>query len=357
MEVENFSLVALLGIFGVAAAAVWIAGSYLSNATDVLSDRLGLGEALGGIILLAIVTNLPEVAITASAALQQDLGIAIGNILGGIAIQTVVLVLLDAFGLGKSDSLTYRAASLALVLEGVLVIAVLTLTIIGHELPPTLIFARMTPAGLMIATVWVAGLYLISRAGTQLPWHKNGDAPGGQTKTRGHAKQQKAQLAKTRGRSTGFTAAVFGVGALVTLIGGIALELSGDAIAKRVGMSGVIFGATVLAAATALPEVSTGLAAVKLGDYKMAFSDIFGGNAFLPVLFLLATLLSGKAVLPEAQATDIYLTAVGMLLTCIYICGLIFRPRRQIARMGIDSLLVLVVYVVAIAGLFTIAKR
>lgn len=344
----------LLLVFAAAAAAVWVAGVHLSNATDVLASRFGMGEALGGLILLAIVTNLPEVAITVSAAMQGDLGIAIGNILGGIAIQTVVLVLLDFFGLGKKDGLTYRAASLGLVLEGVLVIAVLTLTIIGHELPATLIFARMTPAGVLIALVWVAGLFLINRARTSLPWHSGGDAPGGQAKPRGYAMKQRGELAKNA--STARFVAVFAAGALVTLVAGVALEVSGEAVAKRLGMSGVLFGATVLAAATALPEVSTGLAAVKLGDYKMAFSDIFGGNAFLPVLFLLATLVSGEAVLPKAQRTDIYLTALGMLLTCVYVCGLVFRPRRQIARMGIDSVVVLLLYVVGIAGLFAVGK-
>ena len=57
---------------------MWIAGVKLSNTTDVLSSRLGLGEALGGLILLAIATNLPEIAITASAALSNNLGVAIG---------------------------------------------------------------------------------------------------------------------------------------------------------------------------------------------------------------------------------------------------------------------------------------
>ncbi|MDQ6626569.1 MAG: sodium:calcium antiporter [Verrucomicrobiota bacterium] len=354
MKLDHASLTVLLLVFAAAAAAVWVAGVHLSNATDVLAHRFGMGEALGGLILLAIVTNLPELAITVSAAMSGELGIAIGNVLGGIAIQTAVLALLDVFGLGKKDGLTYRAASLVLVLEGVLVIAVLTLTIIGHELPATLIFARMTPAGVAIAVVWVAGLFLINRARTDLPWHSGGDAPGGQAKPRGHSVKQTSELAKNS--STAWHVMVFAVGALVTLVAGVALEVSGEAIAKRTGMSGVLFGATVLAAATALPEVSTGLASVKLGDYKMAFSDIFGGNAFLPVLFLLATLVSGEAVLPKAHPTDIYLTALGMLLTCVYIGGLVFRPRRQVARMGVDSLLVLVLYAVGIAGLFAIGK-
>ena len=119
-------------------------------------------------------------------------------------------------------------------------------------------------------------------------------------------------------------------------------------------MSGVVFGATILAAVTALPQISTGLAAVKLGDYKLAVSDIFGSNAFLPVIFLLATLLSGKAVLPQAQKSDMYLTGLGILLTAVYIYGLVFRPRKQIARMGIDSIIVLILYVAGVAGLFAL---
>ena len=66
----------------------------LSSTTDALDVRLGLGEELGGILLLAVAGSLPEVAITVSAAASGHLGLAAGNLIGGIAVQTMVLVVL-----------------------------------------------------------------------------------------------------------------------------------------------------------------------------------------------------------------------------------------------------------------------
>jgi cation:H+ antiporter len=348
---EQMSLPLLSLIFAAAAAVVWIAGIQVSKTTDVLSSRFGLGEALGGAILLAIVTNLPEIAITASGAMRNQLGIATGNILGGIAIQTVVLALLDAFGLGKKAPLTSHAASLDLVLEAVLVLGMLALVFMGHQLPASLVWRGITPDDVLIVGAWVAGLYLIGKARGALPWESHGEAPGGQ---RRRTARQKREREDERKSSTGWALIVFLIAATATLISGVVLQQTSETMAKQLGMTGMVFGATILAAVTALPEVSTGLTAVRLGDYKLAMSDIFGGNAFLPVIFLVATLVSGKAVLPHATKSDLYVTALGMLLTVIYIFGLIFRPRRQFARMGIDSVIVVVLYALGIAGLFAI---
>ncbi len=349
---SGWPVLGLLLAFAAAAAAVWVAGISLSNQTDVLSARFGLGSALGGLILLAIATNLPEIAIVASASLSGNLGVAVGNIMGGIAIPTVVLVALDAFGVRGRRPLTYRAASLVLVLEAVLVVAVLAIVIAGTQLPPSLLALRVTPAPVLIAVTWVVGLLLLRRAGRSLPWHESGQPPDGQEHPRGQSTTERVRKQQI---STAKSATLFGIAAVATLAAGVVLERSGDALADRIGLSGVLFGATVLAAATSLPELSTGLASVRIGDYQLAVSDIFGGNAFLPVLFLMATVISGHAVLPQAQHTDIYLTALAMVLTLIYAVGLIFRPNRRIARMGIDSLTVLVVYTIGVAGLFAIA--
>jgi cation:H+ antiporter len=61
-------------------------------------------------------------------------------------------------------------------------------------------------------------------------------------------------------------------------------------------------------------------------------------------------------VLGSAAKTDAFLAVLGILLTSVYIAGLVIRPRRQYLRLGPDSLLVLVLYVAGIAGMVVISQ-
>ena len=111
----------LVLVFAVAVVVTWIAGVSLAKATDALDARLGFGEELGGILLLAVAGSLPEVAITVSAAAQGNLDLAAGNLIGGIAVQTMVLVLCDV-AVGPQRPLTFLVGALTPVLEGMLVV-------------------------------------------------------------------------------------------------------------------------------------------------------------------------------------------------------------------------------------------
>lgn len=348
MLLSNFSTLLLIIIFLAAAAAIWLVGIRITYATDYIAEYFSLGEAFGGLVFLAIVTNLPEIAITIVAAYNHNMDMAISNILGGIAIQTVVLVLIDIFGVGKLGPLSFKSTSFILLLEGISLIFILTLVLIGKQFSPDLIVFRTTPFEWLIVAVWLGSIYLISKQSVNSHPHprksmyahevvdKQGkDSPG---KKKSFSSVKPAML-------------VFIFCALVTLIAGWALEETGQLLADRFHMGGVLFGATFLALATALPEISTGIASARIKDYQMAVSDIFGGNAFLPVLFIVASMISGNAILPSLKPSDMYLTGIGILLTGIYMIGMIIRPRKQFLYMGIDSIVVLIVYAVSVVGL------
>jgi cation:H+ antiporter len=121
-------------------------------------------------------------------------------------------------------------------------------------------------------------------------------------------------------------------------------------------MQGAVFGATFLAAATALPEISSGLAAVRLGDLQLAVGDILGGNSFQICLLLLADLLAGTPVIVATHHSDVWLGALGLVMTGIVAAAIIARPQRIFFRLGIDSLVLIVVYAGGIVLLTRIAS-
>jgi cation:H+ antiporter len=339
-------------VFVAGSAATWAAGVTLSKTTDVLDARLGLGEELGGLLLLAVAGSLPELAITVSAAAGGNLPLAAGNLIGGIAVQTMVLLVCDVAA-GSQRPLTYLVGALTPVLEGLLVILVVAGVQLGALLKPsTAIGGVVSPASLAIVVVWVLGVWGIDRARKERRWTVSmpGSRPG-----RPHRRDPHPERARPfADASTGRVALRFGLACAVTLIAGVALEVSGNVLADRAGINGVIFGATVLATATALPEISSGIAAVRLGDNALAIGDIFGGNAFQVCLFLLADLIAGAPVLPTSGKDNAWLAALGLALTAIYGYGVISRPTRVYWRIGADSLLALVVFALGIAGLFVI---
>jgi cation:H+ antiporter len=342
----------LLLIFLAASAATWMAGVALSKTTDALDARLGLGDELGGLILLSVAGSLPELAITISAAAQGNLPLAAGNLIGGIAIQTMVLLVCD-FAVGPSRPLTYLVGALTPVLEALLVVMAVAGVEMGALLKEsTAIGGRVSPASLGIVVIWVVGLYVINRARKDPRWNVSmpGSRPGRHRRSQPHPEQAHPYA----GASTARVALIFGLGCAVTLGAGVALETSGNVLADRLGVNGVIFGATVLAAATALPEISSGIAAVRLGDHALAIGDIFGGNAFQVCLFLVADLVAGRPVLPSSGDLNAWLAALGVALTAVYGFGVIGRPQHTHARLGPDSLLALALFGLGIAGLFVV---
>jgi len=339
----------LVLIFVAASAATWVAGVALSKTTDALDARFGLGDELGGLILLAVAGSLPELAITISAAASGNLALAAGNLIGGIAMQTMVLLVCD-FAVGPARPLTYLVGRLTPVLEGLLVILVVAGVEMGALLKPsTAIGGRVSPASLGIVVVWVVGLYAINRAAKDPRWSISmpGSRPG-----RHRAEKRQEPAHPYAGASTARVATVFGLACAVTLAAGVALEGSGSELANRMGINGVIFGATILAGATALPEISSGIAAVRLGDHALAMGDVFGGNAFQVCLFLVADLVAGSPVLPSAGNLNAWLAALGVALTAVYGFGVISRPMHTRFRLGPDSLLALALFGLGIAGLF-----
>jgi cation:H+ antiporter len=294
---------------------------------------------------------LPEIAITVSAVAKGNLGLAAGNLIGGIAVQTMVLVICDAVA-SKKQSLTYLVGSLVPVLEGLLVVFVVGLVLMGALLPQSTSIGPLSPASIGIVIAWLAGVYSIDQARKSPKWKV--EAPGSRPGRRTHRVRAPVQKPSWMTQSTATAGLVFALGCVVTLVAGVVLEVAGSHLADRANINGVIFGATVLSVATALPEISSGVAAVRLGDNELAVADIFGGNSFQVILFFVADLIAWKPVLPTSGHANSWLAILGILLTVVYAWAVVIRHERAYFRLGIASYLAIVLFGLGVAGLVVV---
>lgn len=143
--------------------------------------------------------------------------------------------------------------------------------------------------------------------------------------------------------------------ALVILTAGWALARTGDALAEQTGLGVSFVGVAFVAASTSLPELSTTLGAVRRGNHAMAVSNILGTNCLEVALFLLAdAVFRGGPILAATDRSALFAGTIGMVVTCIFLLGLLERRDKTVLRMGVDSLSVLLVYGCGLVGLYTL---
>ena len=351
---NHLGIPALLLLFAGAAVATWIAGVCLAKATDVLDDRFGLGETIGGMVLLSITGALPELAITVSAVSSGHLDIAAGNLIGGVAMQTLVLVIADRFMQG-SRPLSTASASLVPALEGTLVICVVGITVMSGLLPASAAVGPLGVGSIAILVVWMVGMVALGRCRDRkdmdLVVPADTAAPTAMPGADGSGKSDGLHNVSTARNVT-----IFLVASVVTLVAGVVLEQSGDRLADLMGINGVLFGATVLALASALPEISTAITGVKMKTYTLVFGDIFGGNAFQLILFVLADLLAGQPVLTHEGRANAWIGMIGLVMTAVYVAGILLRKPRRYWGLGADSWAALLIYVLGTWGFVLVSR-
>ena len=346
---NNFSLVSLFLIFILSGVFTWFAGITLTKTTDSLDCRFKIGDAFGGLILLGIAGSLPDIAVVFSAAYHGHIPVIAGNLIGGISIQTLVIVIFDLAVKGKRP-LSYLAGSVTLFFEVLFAIILLTLALLATYVPSGNSIYYVSPLSLVILFVWFVGLYLINKSHKVRRFNQvEDDANPGRLHDECRISERSQFFLN---KSNLHVILIFLFAAIVTMIAGVFLEESGTALAVNFGINSGIFAATFMALVTSLPEISSGIEAVLIGDNHLALSDIWGGNAFMLVPFFILDLVVGKPVLSYAQNVDRIFAFLGIGMMSVYAIAFIMKLRRRYFNLGLDSILEIILYVGGIGLLF-----
>lgn len=338
----HFSIWQNLIAFAVAAGAVWIAGTKLAGYADAIGRLTGAGQAMVGMLLLGGITSLPEIAVAGSAAISGNAALAVNNLLGGFTMQVAILAFADVAI--RNSTITTAAPDPAILLQGTLGIVLVALTVVGISVGDV----SFLGAGLWtwgIFGVFLYSIRIVSMAGRHPSWRVVMPFP-----------ESELEQAKPDDERSGRRLALLTFAAAATIfVSGFVLSQSAEALAEQTGLGSSFFAAVFVAISTSLPEISTVIAAFRLRRYVMAVSDIFGTNLFdIALIFLVDLMYQGPTVLNEAGSFSIVAAMLGIVVTGVFLVGLIERRDPLVFGIGLDSFVVAGTYLGGIGLLYTL---
>ena len=159
------------------------------------------------------------------------------------------------------------------------------------------------------------------------------------------------QIAATQG---GWVWLTFVVSAALIVIAAMQLAKYGDVIAARTNLGGMFIGVLLLAGATSLPELLTGINSIAQGSPSLAAGNFLGSSMFnMFILVILDVLAGDQRVLRTSRGRHLLSGGFATFICTLVIFFLVSNSvlnkiNFMIGWVGIDSIIIMIMYVIAI---------
>lgn len=301
-------------LFFIAALFTVLAAVKLSTYANVLSERTSLGGMLIGTIFLAGATSLPEVTTSLTAIVLKNPDLAVGNVLGSNLFNLLILASFDLFFRKKQ---IFKAASTSHLYTICLGMLLSSLVFLALTLKLSFSLLGVGLDSIVLVLVYAAGMYLLS---------KNTSSFEDNTDKDGIPQTSAISLKKA---IIGFT-----IAAVIILISGTLLSITGDKIAVITGLSSSFVGSFLIAASTSLPEAVAVLIAIQLRNYNLAIGSILGSNLFNILILIGSDVFYRQATIMSSVSQVHSITALATFSLSVLVLYSLLRskfPQLQIA--------------------------
>lgn len=329
-----------VALFAGCALVIGVVGTRLTGVVDTLADRTGIGEAIAGAVLMGMATSLSGIVLSVTAAWKGQPELAMSNAVGGIAAQTLFLTFADAAL--RRVNLEHAAASIGNLAQGTLLMCLLGMLLVARYSPEWTLWG-IHPVTPLLFLGYVYGLRIIDEVRSQPMW-----MPRRTRETREDAPDDEAQRYSLT-RLWGAFAAL----ALLLGVSGWVMEKAATTLATETGMSQTAVGILLTSVATSLPELVTAVAAVRRGALTLAVGGIIGGNAF-DTLFAAASDIAYRdgSIYHAVSDQTLLWIALSVLMTAVLLLGLVRREKHGPARIGFESVALVLLYGAGVAMVF-----
>ena len=332
-DLGSWPLAYIVTAFAAVAAIIGWFGIKMTKTARDLAHSTGLGEALMGALFIGASTSLSGITMSVSAASAGYAELAVSNGLGGIAAQTAFLALADIAY--RRANLEHAAASAENLFMSAFLFTLLAIHAVALSFPAVSIFS-IHPATIILVISYLFGVHLLARTHDMPMWlpRKTRDTSA---EPSDHSRGRSRHLWKLWLRFAGY--------ATVVTLAGWSLSQLAIPLGEKTGLSHGVVGGVFTAVSTSIPELVVAITAVRMGALNLAVGDIIGGNAF-DTLFIAASDIAYREgpIYAAMSSVEQFWLANSMLMTGVLLMGLIYRQRHGPGNIGLESVLLLILY-------------